>query len=147
MQLRSYYFAVFIMVMLKLSFTEDSSGTGPGCHRVQRMVDFRRDLNFTFILAPNEVDIGDCKGHCTINGNPWSESQSYYNILSLLQNQPPLSCCVPIEFQPVQVVISLYSEVTNKFSTRTDKLDDAVVTRCGCRSLPTVCDSAMYSMP
>ncbi len=79
-----------------------------------------------------KVDIGDCQGNCSsFYGRPGT----YYNIRSLVQarfQDQSTPCCVSLEFKPLQIVFSLYSKKTKGFVTRVDRLDDAIVTKCGC---------------
>ena len=115
---------------LTVCSNEDSLNavTGPeenlGCHLVDHEVDFK-DLGLNFIIKPRKVNIGDCQGHCSFR----SSNNTHYYFKSLLSDQPT-PCCVPVEFEPLSVIISTSYE--KKIGIVVEKLSDAIISKCGC---------------
>ena len=109
-----------------------NTGSDPnilGCHLVHHEVNFK-ELGLPFVIKPKRINIGDCQGYC-------SETYSRLNMTSntmirSLLPDPPTPCCVPVEFRPVQVLLSLYNNTAKRFSIKVDRLNDAVVSKCGC---------------
>ena len=112
----------------------DSSGdqsSNLGCHLVDRIVDFE-EIGLKFVVKPKTINIGECEGHCR-NLNPMSSSNTYYFLNGLIPHRQSSACCVPVEFAATQVVLSLFDSTKSRFSIKLERLDNAIVTKCGCR--------------
>lgn len=101
------------------------------CQRVSRVVNFKEDLGWNHFARPITADVGDCVGFCPSFLRS-SEFNSYI-ILRQHLNDPHQGCCVPTEFQPVQVLRYVYSEQTQQYEASIEVIDDMVVKTCGCR--------------
>ena len=101
------------------------------CHRVDYEVDFKHDLHLNFFLKPQKANIGDCRGHCSEVVSINSSNSNYYLLRSLLKD-PSTPCCVPVEYEDLQVLIKTYSRKDQKFVTNIRTLQDAKVTKCAC---------------
>lgn len=101
------------------------------CHLEELIVDFD-DLNLRFITKPKTVNIGQCIGYCPEIGA--TNYNVYYQLLSRrLGHKTEQFCCVPIEYSSVQVLLTLFNPKSKRYESRLDLLENAQVTKCGCR--------------
>ena len=106
------------------------------CHLVERVVDFKDDLGFNFITHPATINLGQCVGACPM----YALSTRYDYFMNYLRSrvggkdiETDEPCCVPTEYGDVDVVVRLYNQETKNFELRIDRIEQATVTKCGCR--------------
>ena len=108
---------------------EDNKVFSSGCHRVSKIVNFQEDLGWTYVRRPRRVDIGECVGYCSLVHS----SNTHQRLTTLLANNPREPCCVPSEYEPQNLVLSLYSHDLQRIARRIERIDDMVVKSCECR--------------
>lgn len=97
------------------------------CRVVPYVANFENfTTNFTQIVRPETFNIGACEGECPYN----STDEGYYGITSRLNGPRP--CCFPTEFRPLQILISEFRPELGRFTSRIERVADAVVSACGC---------------
>lgn len=99
------------------------------CHRVSRVVNFHEDLGFNFIIKPLEFDLGECVGYCS--ALPGAGSSAYLRLRTYLDHGY-YQCCVPTEFESLDVALSIYSPELRRHVTSLDRFEDVAVKSCGC---------------
>ena len=130
--------AVFLEQMLlgatSLIVEEDASNIGSGftpqvCSLVRHTINFK-DLGLEFIVQPKSINVGKCEGFCPeIGGFP---NHFYYKLLRY-SGREVNTCCVPLEFEGIEILTSLYDPTEEKNVIKLHVLANATVTKCGCR--------------
>lgn len=105
-----------------------SSVGSKSCCKRTLVLDFRRDLNWTWIIRPRKLNANFCSGLCSID----APTATYHTLLNMIsrQNNPtgsPAPCCVPDKFAPVPLLI--FNLTTIELVT----VDDISIDSCICR--------------
>uniref|UniRef100_A0AC35TXS9 TGF_BETA_2 domain-containing protein n=1 Tax=Rhabditophanes sp. KR3021 TaxID=114890 RepID=A0AC35TXS9_9BILA len=83
-----------------------------------------QDLGFTFIISPKKLNIGGCRGDCSVRPVVTSMNSE----LARLVNRKFVGCCHAVEYAPVMFTYTLDNGMTQRNST----VNNVKATRCGC---------------
>ena len=90
-------------------------------------IDFKKDLNWGWVVSPNGYKANFCAGACPYM---YSGDTMHYNILYMHRmnnpNASPSPCCTPKEYAP----LTLMYQKEGKYRIR--QLTDLLVVSCGC---------------
>ena len=100
----------------------------PNCCLRELILDFHKDLNMTWVLAPTKLDVNYCEGMCPSYW-PVNTHSSYF--LREYRKDNPLSspepCCAPASTRNITLVVFLDNMLYFNF------LEDMIVDSCACR--------------
>lgn len=98
-------------------------------------IDFARDLDIHFISKPKFFRSNFCGGYCPEVSGTSLLTPDRFQILRILNTSPTRAvkpCCSGIEYQPLQVLVSLFNFTSLKYETHLDLLEQVKVTKCQC---------------
>lgn len=94
-------------------------------------VNFKKDLNWTWIVKPKEVAFHYCSGECPINWGQSTEHAQYLDRYRSRVEKNPVAaakpCCVPNTYR--SLTVATYLQGVHNVTL----LEDIVVTSCACR--------------
>ena len=97
------------------------------CFR-ELIIDFHKDLNMTFVLAPTKLDVNYCEGLCP---NYWPvNTHSSYFLRNYREDNPlssPEPCCAPAATRNITLVVFRDNMLYFNF------LEDMIIDACTCR--------------
>lgn len=99
------------------------------------VIDFSTDLGINFISKPKTFTSNFCGGYCPEVSGTSLMTPDRFQILRLLNTSPTRAvrpCCSGIEYQPLQVLVSLFNFTSFKYETHLDLLEQVKVSKCQC---------------
>lgn len=99
------------------------------CCLTRFRIDFKRDFNWTWIIAPKDIAFNYCGGECP---RRWSLSTEHAALLDFYRagenpTAAPEPCCVPNTYASLTLSIYLNRKLSHEF------IEDLVATSCACR--------------
>jgi hypothetical protein len=111
--------------------TPDLQTPSAACHVEDLHVDFAADVSWNFILKPKSANIGQCIGSCSGVSN-----YVYYYLRRMIHGrghgQFKEPCCAPIQYAPLQTLVTTYNAKEKRYETHVDTVENLVVKKCGC---------------
>jgi len=98
------------------------------CSLVSKEVDLQQDLNWTYVIVPLVVNVGQCVGTCAAHSGPFKTFHA--KIMSLLDLDEQKSCCVPISYADLPI-FTMHPEA----GFHIDVLPNAIISSCGCSEI------------
>ena len=99
------------------------------------VINFANDLGITFISKPKDFTSNFCGGYCPEVSGTGLMTPDRFQIMRLLNTSPTRSvkpCCSGIEYQPLNILVSLFNFTSFKYETHLDLLEQVKVTKCQC---------------